>query len=376
MANKPPRVVQKIVGRSRRSLRMTKTARAGQRYLIFAEKDSNSELEFPESVNDLRSYIYTYSVISNDVTNIVPSKTLRKINSANLKLGRMVGDYNAIRNTIKGLSKEHEVSGIGQRALRRAGGRISGSAMRIIPSGDSVFTRAAFRGVRSVAGANLTMFTDNMLNKLKPGEASSRMVTDKALRKLAKKGELGVDYMAAYVELKLKENTPIDSGALYASIKNRKGRGYGRAVSGGSKAAQKIVSIGDVPNMPDPRVPYPWVVEFGINNGFDRETQHLNTRLGGDVPNRFKFLSKVTGPRPEGDNYFGGFYNNDNRAPMLNRKDRTKGAMMRRALNKVIDDFKRSSYGRVGVAQKDFLTFDQVWNAGEKYSTRSTETPF
>ena len=61
---------------------------------------------------------------------------------------------------------------------------------------------------------------------------------------------------------------------------------------------------------------------------------------------------------------------------MLNRKDRTKGAMMRRALNKVIDDFKRSSYGRVGVAQKDFLTFDQVWNAGEKYSTRSTETPF
>ena len=72
MANKPPRVVQKIVGRSRRSLRMTKTARAGQRYLIFAEKDSNSELEFPESVNDLRSYIYTYSVISNDVTNIVP----------------------------------------------------------------------------------------------------------------------------------------------------------------------------------------------------------------------------------------------------------------------------------------------------------------
>ena len=79
MAKKPPRVVKKIVGRSRRSLRMTKTARAGQRYLIFAEKDSNSELEFPESVNDLRSYIYTYSVISNDVANIVPSKTLRKL---------------------------------------------------------------------------------------------------------------------------------------------------------------------------------------------------------------------------------------------------------------------------------------------------------
>ena len=62
--------------------------------------------------------------------------------------------------------------------------------MRVIPTGDSVFTRAAFRGIRSVAGANLTMFTDDIMNKLKPGEASSRLVTDRALRKLARKANL------------------------------------------------------------------------------------------------------------------------------------------------------------------------------------------
>ena len=368
MAAKRQRIEQKIIGRSRRSLRQTKTARAGRCYLVFAEQDSNSQLEFPESVNDLRSYIYTYSIVSNDVTNLVPSKTLRKINSANLRLGRAVGDYNAIRNTIKGLTKEHEVSGIGQRAFRRAGGRLTGSAMRVIPSGDSVFTRAAFRGMRSVAGANLTMFTDNMMSKLKPGETSSRMVTDRALRKLARTGQLNVDFFAQYVERKLREKTPVQSGALIESIQNRKGRGYGKDLQGGSQAAQRIVSVGGIADMPDPRVPYPWVIEFGINEGYDRGTQHLNVQLGGVVPKRFRFLQKVTGPRPEGDNYFGGFYDNDNRAPVQGRRgnNNQKGAMMRKALNAVINDFKTSAFGRVAVGQKKFLTFDQVWSEGEK----------
>ena len=368
MAKGKGKAAQKLIGRSRRSMRMTKTARAGQRYLVFAEKDSNSELEFPASVNDLRSYIYTYSVISNDVTNLVPSKTLRKINAANLRVGRAVGDYNAAKNTIQGITKQADVAGVGQRFLRRAGGRLTGSAMRIIPSGSDVFSRAAFRGMRSVAGANLTMFTDNMMSKLKPGETSSKLVTDRALRKLARNGELNVDFFAHYIERKLREKTPIQSGALIESITNRKGRGYGKDLQGGSKAAQRIVSIGGIPNMPDPRVPYPWVIEFGINKGFNRGTQHLDVQLGGKVPKRFQFLENVTGPRPEGDNYFGGFYNNDNRTPDSKRRgsNKQKGAMMRKALNAVIDDFKRSSYGRVGVGQKRFLTFEEVWRQGEK----------
>ena len=365
MSKSKGKVKQRLIGRSRRSMRMTKTARAGQRYLIFAEKADNTGLEFPQSVNDLRSYIYTYSIISNDVTNLVPSKALRSINSMNLRLGRAVGDYNAIKNTILGVSSEAEVSGIGRRFLRRAGGRVTGAAMRVVPSGNTVFSRAAFRGIRSVAGANLTMFTDNMMNSLKPGEASSRLVTDRAFRKMAKLGQLNVDYLSDYLERKLRENTPVASGALMESIQNRKGRGYGKDLSGGSNAAQKIVKIGNVPNMPDPRVPYPWVVEFGINKGFDKGTQTLNTRLGG-IPKRFKFLANVTGPRPEGDTFFGGFYNNDNRGPYdRSAKNHGQGAMVRRALNKVLDDFGRGSRGAAMVTQRRWPTFDEVWEQGK-----------
>ena len=48
--------------------------------------------------------------------------------------------------------------------------------------------------------------------------------------------------------------------------------------------------------MPDPRVPYPHIVEFGINAGFEKDfAPHIKARF--PTPARFNYLRSVSGSK-------------------------------------------------------------------------------
>lgn len=372
------RVQQQIKSASLRSFRVTETLRRLNRYSVFADRQI-SEVGFPEDLNELRSYVYTFSVINNDLRAFVPSSFLNSMSHRALVVGRTIGDYNAVKNTMLRLAGEGNVAGIGERAVRRVGGRLSGKLLNgVIPSGDSVFTRALFRGVRSVAGANLTIEMDRYLKKAK-AENRDVAILSANFSRLAKRGEVNAEVVAKYIHDQVYAATPVDSGSLIESLYMRKGRK--------NKNAKKtppdyIVGIGNVKPMPDPRVPYPWVVEFGINKGYGRHNEP-QVDLYFPIPRRFQFLQRVTGPRPEGDNFFGGYYNNDNRHPyQRSEKNFGKGAMVRHALMNVLKEGRKRKTYNTGIPKYKTNPFKElVWDQAESginggYSTRSGPTPF
>lgn len=354
------RVVQELKGISLRSFRLTDTLRKANRYAVFSDKKMN-EVGFPNDLNELRSYIYTFSVINNDLRAFVPSSFVNDLNRRSLRLGKALGDYNAIKNTLTREARKGGLAGIGERAVRRVGGKLSGKLLNnVIPAGTDVFSRAAFRGVRSAAGANLTIEMDRLLKGSKPGTVSTAMAAD--FSRLAKKGELNAEVVAEYVRQKVAENTPVESGALFNTLRVRKGR---KGTSVKKTTPDYHVKIGNVQPMPDPRVPYPWVVEFGINKGFNKGTMDLDANF--PIPNRFRFLERVTGPRPKGDTFYGGFYNQDNRGPFERApKNYGKGAMVRRALQWIVEDSGRVKTFTVGLPKYRTNPFKElVWNQAQ-----------
>lgn len=366
------RVIQEMVGTSLRSFRITKGLRAYNRYAVFADRKLSDGNAFPQTLNELRSMVYTFSVINNDLRAFVPSSFLNNLNKKALSIGKTVGDYNAIKNSLLRVASQGGLAGVGERAIRRVGGKATGRLLSsVIPTGDTVFTRAIFRGVRSVAGANLTIEMDRFL-KGAPKNADTAVFTAK-FAKFAKAGQVNGEIVAHYIKGMVELSTPVDSGSLYDSITLRRGRG-------GEKGADYIVKVGNVQPMPDPRVPYPWVVEFGINNGFNKGTAKFDLLF--PIPKRFLFLKNVTGPRPPGDNYYGGRYDRDNRSPyQRSEKNFGKGAMMRTALYKTVMEAKKYKSYDVGISKYKTNPWKEiVWDRAEDgingYSTRSGKTPF
>lgn len=365
-------VVQQIVGTSLRSLRITKGLRAYNRYAVFADRRLDKEDLFPQSLNELRSMIYTFSIINNDLRAFVPAPFLNTLSSKALSLGKAIGDYNAVKNTVLQVATKGGLAGIGERAIRRVGGRMSGQLLRnVVPNGSNVFSRAIFRGVRSTVGANLTIEMDRLL-KGSPKNADTAVLTAN-FAKFAKAGQVNGEMVGLYIKQMLELSTPVDSGALFDSITMRKGRG-------GEGGSDYIIKVGNVQPMPDPRVPYPWVVEFGINEGFNKGTAKFDLLF--PIPRRFLFLKNVTGPRPPGDNFYNGRYDGDNRSPyQRSSKNYGKGAMMRTALYKTVMEAKKYTSYDIGLPKyKSNPWKELVWDAAEQgingYSTRSGPTPF
>jgi len=321
-----PKVKQQIIGRSLRSFRLTKTHRAMNRYLIYTDSEINN-YGLPRDLNDTRNFIYTLSVALEDAQSVLPLPVLGKLNRYNLALGRAIGDFNALKNTIEKNTDRFQVAGIGERAVRRAGGKVAGKVIGVIPSGTTFFGNVGSRSLRSVVGANATITLDRMVKKLRPGTVSTRMIAN--FDRMNMQAENRAEYLAEYIFQKIGEKTPRDSDRLINSLAMRKTRSNSKKDTG-----DYYIKIGNVKPMPDPNVPYPWVVEFGINKGFNKETGFMDALL--PIPRRFQFLRSVTGPRPEGDTYFGGFYNNDGRGPFdRSKKNTNKGAMVRRALYEI-----------------------------------------
>jgi len=341
-------VAQQIKGRSLRSFRFTKTYRAANRYLIYSDEKLN-KYGFPKNLNDTRAYIYTLSVALQDAQAIIPAPIFSKINNVNLKVGRTIGDFNAIRNSLVGNVDNGEVAGIGERFIRRFGGRQIGKGMRVIPSGDTYFGNAVARSFRSVLGANATIELDRFIKSMKPDTVAAQMVAD--IPKVAKKGQLKLPYFLKIMHESLKQKTPVDTGALFQSI---------YAVRKGDNDDKHIdyleVGIGNVSPMPDPRVPYPHIVEFGINAGFEKDlAPHIKARF--PTPARFNYLRSVSGPVPDAKYYTD--YSQDNRGPFekFNKTKRTKnvgkGAMVRRTANYLVN---------LGNKTPNFDVFDAMGN--------------
>lgn len=380
MAKPKVKVEQTLKGRSLRSFRLVQDVknRSMNRYQIRPRQEG---IEMPKSLNEVRNFIYTFSVMIEDANTVIPAKFLKDLNRYNLKLGRFLGDTNAITNTVMRSIRGHESSGVGKRALRRVGGKASGAVIGLIPSGQNVATEAIFRGIRSPLGANLTRWQSKFINNFNTPSASSALAAN--FTKLAKRGELSADTIIEYIAKKMKENTPQDTNALYNSVKVRKGRKPGR----------QLVSIGNIKPMPDPTVPYPHIIEFGINKGFNKGVDPRILTMF-PTPRRFNYLRNVTGARPEGDTYFGGFYNNDNRGPYersnnMPRKggNYRKGAMMRTALFKIVQDSVK--YGTFSVARpankrNPFKAYvwdtadggDWSWILKGRYSMKDNPVPF
>lgn len=369
-------VVQNLQGASLRSFRITDTARRMNRYAVFADKKLQ-DVGFPSDVNELRSYLYTFSIFTQDINSLVPISFLNKVNRFGLRIAKLTGDYNAVRNTILQKNKELDVAGIGERAVRRVGGRVTGKVLKTIPPGKDPISNALFRAVRSTAGANITIEMDKFIKSSRTPAASVIMAAN--FTKLMKKGEFTSEVLANYIMQKLKEKTPVDSGRLYQSIKMRKGRADSK-----SSIPYHLVEIGNIKPMPDPKVPYPWVVEFGINRGYGVHKYAAIDQVF-PIPLRFRFLQKVTGPRPEGDEYFQGSYDNDNRSPYTRSAgNKGKGAMMRTALWEIIEDANRFNF-KVGIPKYKTNPFKEiVWDKAQdivkknpsRVSTREYDLPF
>lgn len=373
--NTTSRVVQNLKGTSLRSFRVTDTLRRLNRYSVFSDKKIN-EVGFPSDLNELRSYIYTFSVINNDLRAFVPAPFLNNLSRKALSVGKTIGDFNAVQNTLLRVVDQKGMAGIGERALRRVGGKLSGKLLStVIPSGGDVFSRAMFRGIRSAAGANLTIEMDRYLKKAK-GQNSDVAMLSADFSRLIKRGEVNAEVVSNYIYKQVEAATPVDSGALIDTLYMRKGRKSKNAVK---TPPDYIVGIGNVNPMPDPNVPYPWVIEFGINKGYG---YHYNPQvdLYFPIPRRFKFLQSVTGPRPAGDNFYGGFYNNDNRSPYdRSDKNRGKGAMVRTALMSVLQEGRKRKTYNTGIPKYKTNPFKEVvWDQATKNmnSTRNYDTPF
>ena len=321
-----PKIKQAVVGRSLRSFRLTKTHRAMNRYLIYTDSEIN-QFELPRDLNDTRNFVYTLSLALEDAQSILPLPVFGKLNRYNLAFGRAIGDFNALKNTLEKKTDKFKVAGVGERAIRRAGGKVAGKVIGVIPAGHSFFGNVGSRSVRSVVGANATITLDRMVKKLRPGAVSTRMIAN--FDRMNMQSEDRAEALAQYIFQKIGEKTPRDSDRLINSLTMRKTRSNSSRDTG-----DYMIKIGNVKPMPDPNVPYPWVVEFGINKGFNKETAFMDSLL--PIPSRFQFLRSVTGPRPDGDTFFGGFYNNDNRGPFdRSKKNTNKGAMVRRALYEI-----------------------------------------
>jgi len=354
-------VQQSLKGASLRSFRITDTLRRANRYAVYSDRKIN-EVGLPGDVNELRSFLYTFSIISNDTRALLPNNFLDSLNRTNLRLGKAVGDFNAIRNTLTGKSRDFDVAGIGERAVRRVGGRISGRLMNtIIPSGNDVFSRSVFRSIRSVAGANLTIEMDRFIKGQNGKEtASSKLAAD--FSGLVEMGENASLQVAEYIRLKVQENTPIDTGALLKSLKLRKGRKGGNTKR---HTPDYTVSIGNVKPMPDPKVPYPWIVEFGINEGYGKTKIPFESVF--PTPLKFRFLSSVSGPTPEDNTYYDD-YSEDNRSPYDRGPGNWgKGAMVRTALWKIVKDANKYKTFSVGIPKyKTNPMKEIVWDVAQK----------
>ena len=347
-----PKVEQKIIGRSLRSLRTTKTMRAANRWTVFT--DGGSQIRKIRDANDLRSYIYSLSVFSQDVQSLIPSKGLRKLNNLNLKTGRILGDINAINNSISGYVGKYDVGSVGERFVRRAGGRIAGKAMGVIPQGQNAFSRLLTRSARSVVGANVTIEIDKRMRKLRPGTVATQARIE--LEKVAGAGNFTMAIAGEAIKMAIGEYTPVDTAALINSL-------YSKEFNYGNKGNPLIgfeIGIGGVDDMPDPRVPYPHIVEFGINKGFNQGTQHYDILL--PIPARFQYLRAVSGPTV--NNQFHKDYKTDNRGPYFrSTKNRGKGAMVRTGIAKAI---RQNAGKKVQFQTTTKKTFQQVYAEAQK----------
>ena len=188
--------------------------------------------------------------------------------------------------------------------------------------------------------------------------------------RLIKRGEVNAEVVAKYIYQMVYKMTPVDSGALIESLYIRKARR--KKTSEGEyvdleSGADYHVGIGNVKPMPDPRVPYPWVIEFGINNGYGYHKK-ADVDLYFPIPKRFRFLKRVTGPRPPGDTFYGGFYNNDNRNPyQRSAKNHNKGAMVRTALMEILKQGRKRQTYNTGIPKYKTNPFKEiVWDQANK----------
>lgn len=375
------KVYQNMKGRSLRSFRQTKTMRAANRYLVFTDQDFN-RYDFPQDLNDARSYIYTLSVALQDAQAIIPSPIWNKINRYNLKLGRTIGDFNALKNTLTREVDNGEVAGVGERFLRRTGGRLVGKGLRVIPKGETYFGNNVARTFRSVVGANATIMMDQMIRSLKPDTVAGQMIAD--IPEVYKKASLDAPYFLKIMHEQLKQKTPIDTGSLFKAI-------YKKQEKDPNEKKSFYLEVGiDVENMdlPDPRVPYPHIVEFGINSGFEKDLRPDIKALF-PTPGVANYLRSVSGPVQNAKYYKD--YKQDNRGPFESfnnqprRKNIGKGAMVRRTGYELVKESIRKPHftvnppsGAPSHVEKNWRQAKQNienWMSGT-YSTRQGPTPF
>lgn len=355
-------VVQGMKGRSLRSFRQTKTYRAANRYLVFTDEKIN-KYEFPKDLNDARSYIYTLSVALQDAQAMVPAPIWNKVNRYNLMVGRSIGDFNAIRNSLTGLVNNEEVAGVGERFLRRAGGRLTGRVLRVIPKGETYFGNNIARTFRSVIGANSTIIMDKMIKSMRPDTVAGQLIAD--IPSVYKGARLGAPYFLKIMHEMIKAKTPIDTGALYKAI-------YAKQEKDPNEKESFYLEVGiDVENMdlPDNNVPYPHIVEFGINKGFEKD-------LRPDIKALFptlswaNYLRSVSGPVPNPKYYKD--YKQDNRGPFekFNNQKRTKnigkGAMVRRTGYELVKESMRKPHFTVTPPKGAPSHVEKAWKDAKK----------
>ena len=275
-----------------------------------------------DSLAGIRSFIYESSVFIGDVGGVFANtKPFRRARGNMLKFGKVLGDVNAGLGTVKRAMDMEATNTIGERFVRRVGGRAIGKILQAMPKsnvGSAVATRAA----RSVVGANLQREFDRLVRTQVRGQTfESQLVMNlqKAAKGLPIENALDTIVMLSIVSVK--KFTPVWTGALKSTLK---GSVTGKGADG---LPQAVIEIGD--GLEKNYAPY---IEYGLGSGFNVGAQYLEKYF--PTPEVFQALRSSS---------------RDRRAVKSSRN----GAMMRRGM---LDMVKKSGFDK-----KDVMFGNKSW---------------
>jgi len=211
-------ILVRSLGEKRTAMRTLKATATGQipRYINVPRNVS--------SISKIRSSLYTFSVVSGDITSMIPGKFMPKIRNNSLAIARTLGDFSAIRGTVARLTGQvmfpslgmPTQSAIGRRFARRMLGRGAGAVVKSIP-GDNPLSRA----VRSKMASTFQREQNKLFNRgTKAVKITGKgTIVGPVANKVMQNGyenflwNFGRDFMT-----EVQKYTPIDTGALIRSI--------------------------------------------------------------------------------------------------------------------------------------------------------------
>ncbi len=322
-------------------LKLNRSIRTGRK-LGEEVQQKRYQFEAIKKATDLRTFFYEYSLFVGDVMSLpgVPNiKVVSTIRHNFLKAGRIMGDANAVANTIKKFNDGIQMSdfeGAGERYFRRFGGRVTGKVLMAVP-GSNIISR----GARSVLGANMQKEFDKRTKSFfrkdaLGSEAAVRTYGRIDMRGLTRAGQIKkiVETVTEDVLRQAAPLTPVKTGKLKGSLRGEMNQV--KVKGGGIPVGEAKIGGGDIN--------YAMKIEYGEGPGFDVGAAHVK-RYFPNTPTAAQVL----------------------RASKTNRravnKDTMKGAMMRRGATLAINRLRSSGIGEVISDTKNYEKFPDLARA-------------